>query len=452
MKTTVERIQKNQVALEVEVDEAKLEQALEQAYRKVVKKVNIPGFRKGKVPRPILEARLGKEVLYEDAIELIIPEAYSQAVKEAAIDPVDQPDISIVQLESGRPFIFKATVTVKPEVELGQYKEIEAEKLDIAVTDEDVQNYLERLQQRHAKLVALEEGTVEKGDQVTIDFVGTINGEPFAGGKANEYNLEIGSGTFIPGFEEQLIGAAIGEEREVKATFPTDYYVQDLAGQDAVFQVTVKGIKRKELSPIDDEFAKDVSEFSTLEELKADVAKSLQQGAEARAKRAYEEEVVRKVVEAAQVDIPTVMIDQKAESMVDEFGQRLRFQGISLEQYLQFSDLTREQLKQQFWAQAEQAVKTNLVLEQIAKVEQIEVSDEDFEREVVQMAEQYQRDPVEMRKTMLGIRDSLDYRIKLDKVVKFLVEQSKSVVKPVTIEGLTKATEEEKEIEAGATE
>ncbi|MEW6425203.1 MAG: trigger factor, partial [Bacillota bacterium] len=318
MKANAERIEKNTVLLEVEVDAERFSRALDQAYRKLVKKVNVPGFRRGKAPRFILERHIGKQVLVDEAVELIIPEAYFKAVDDTGIEPVTQPELELVQVEEGKPVVFKAKVVVKPEVELGQYTELAVARPVVKITEEDVIKELERLQNRHAKLVTLEEGEVARGDLVTIAYQGRVDGEPFEGGQDTDCTFEVGSRVFFPGVEDELIGTSLGETKEVVTKFPADYPREDLAGKEATFTVTVKGIQRKELSPLDDEFAKDISEFDTLEELKADLANKLRKVAEEKAQAEVRNSVVEKAVENAQVEIPKEMVDNRVEEMVKE--------------------------------------------------------------------------------------------------------------------------------------
>jgi trigger factor len=426
MKANLERIEKNQVALEVEIEAARFEKALDQAYRRVVQKVNVPGFRKGKTPRKILEARFGKEILMEDALDIILPEAYNEAVEQSEIDPIDQPKIDLVQAEPGEPFIFKATVEVKPEVDLGQYKGLELTKKITEVTDKQVDNYLEILQRRHAKLVDLEEGTIANEDLAIIDFTGMIEGEPFPGGEGKDYSLMIGSGTFIPGFEEQLIGLAVGEEKEIEVPFPADYHVDKLAGQNATFKVTVKGLKRKEFSPIDDEFAKDVSEFETLKELRESVANRLKQISETKAVRDLQNEAVSKAAANATVESPKVLVERRIDTMIGNLADRLASQGLTVEKYMEIVKTTREQLREDFRPEAEQSVKIDLVLEAIAKKETLAVTEEELNEAIAKLAEGYKKTPEELSQTFAeqGVLSSMKGSILMEKTVDFLVAQA----------------------------
>lgn len=427
MKANVEKIETNQMLLEVEVDSQELEKAVDQAYRRLVHKYNIPGFRKGKVPRAVFERYVGTEFLYQEALDGLLPNAYAEAVKETAIEPVDQPELEIVQLEAGKPFIFKAKVTVMPEVTLGEYKGLEVDKPVVNITDEEVNNYLKALQERYAQLVTLEEGQVQADDIAVIDFEGFVDGEPFEGGKGEDYPLGIGSNSFIPGFEEQLIGVAVGEEKDVVVTFPQEYHAEELAGKEAVFKVKVKTIRRKELSPLDDEFAKDVSEFDTLEELKADAREKLEQSARSRAEAVVREQVIDKAAANAQVEIPPVMIERQIDYMVQELGYNLQMQGLNLEQYLQFTGKTDAELRENYRERAHKSVLAELTLGAIAKAENIQATDEDVNRELQKIAERFQQDVEEVRENVIKNNrlESLKDSIVVDKTVDFLVEAAK---------------------------
>lgn len=430
MQVTTEKLDKKQIELTIEVDEQKFEEGLQYAYKKIVKQINIPGFRKGKVPRKILEQRFGVEIFFEDAVEYIMPQAYIEAVEtlDESIVPVGKPEIDIVQLEPNKPFIFKAKVEIKPEVELGEYKGLELEKLDTAVTEEDVNKELEQLRQRHAQLeVVGEEGQVENGDFVVIDFVGKVNGEPFEGGTAEDYTLEIGSGTFIPGFEDQLVGMKLNEQKVIEVTFPADYHSEELAGKEATFDVTVKEIKRKKLAELDDEFAKDISEFETLQELKNDIENKLKKRKEENAQNHLREQAIAKASENAQVDIPQAMIDTQIDDILQNFDLRLRSQGLSLEKFLQYSQQTQESIREQYQEDAKKAVKNQLVLEAIAKAEGIEVEEEDLEKEFERLAEMYNQKKEEIKEilTQQGQIDAIKHSIRIDKAVDFIIANAK---------------------------
>jgi len=431
MKASWEKTDKNQGVLTVEVDAEQFSLALDRAFKKVVQKVNVPGFRKGKVPRPIFEKRFGVEALYNDAIDLILPQAYREAVDSTGIFPVDRPEIDVEQVEKGKSFIFKATVTVKPEVELGQYKGLEIEKKEFNVTDEDVEKELQQRRERVASIdvVEDEEATLQEGDHALIDFEGFVDGEAFDGGQAENFNLVIGSGTFIPGFEDQLVGMKKGEEREINVTFPDEYHAEELAGKPALFKVRLNEIKRKNLPELDDEFAKDVSEFETLEEFKQDLRNKLEEKAKADAEAYKRDAVVEKAAENATIEIPEVMIDNEAHRMVHEFEERLHYQGLTLETYYQFTGLDHDSLKDQFKENAEKRVRINLTLEAIAEKENIEVSEDEIEAELDKLAELYKRDKDEVKRILeaQGALDSIKSDLRIRKTIDLLVEQSKEV-------------------------
>ncbi len=428
MKANAERIEKNTVLLKIEVDAEQFSQAVDKAYRKLVKTVDVPGFRKGKAPKAVFERYVGKSALYEDAIDLIVPEAYLKAVEDTGIEPIEQPKIEIEeQVEEGKPVKLKATVQVKPEVKLGQYKDLEVVKLTMLITDDKVEEELKRLQERHAEILTLDEGTVEKGDMTVIDFVGKVDGTPFKGGEGKDYPLEIGSGSFVPGFEDKLIGVSVGGTTDIEVTFPEDYRAEELAGKTAVFTVTVKEIRRKQLAAIDDEFAKDVSEFDTLEELREDIKNKLEQAAENNANFQVRRMVADKAVENAEVDIPKLMIDSQVEEMVRNLEMRLLNQGMSLENYLSYTKSTLEDMKSSMLPEAEQEVKTKLVLEAIAKAEDIEATDEEIDEQVKKMAEYYRQEPEDLRRA-LEIQGQLHFLIAgliKEKTLQFLVEHAK---------------------------
>jgi trigger factor len=426
MKATAERIEKNTVQLEIELEAEHFDRAVDRAFRKLVKQVNVPGFRRGKTPRVIFERYCGKRALYEEAMENLIPEAYLQAVRETGIEPVDRPEVEVVQAEEGKPVVLKATVLVKPEVELGQYKGIEVVRPSTTVTEEDVEKELELLRNRHAKLITLEEGKVEKGDIAVIDFVGRLDGEPFEGGEGNSFPLEIGSGAFVPGFEEQVIGMSPGETKEVEVVFPEDYRAENLAGKKAVFTVTVKEIRRKETAPLDDEFAKDVSEFDTLEELKKDIYDRLVKNAENRAKNIIRQEVVNRAVENAAVDIPPVMVSNQVAEMLHSLEFRLAAQGLTVDDYLRFTGSDPVEFKEGLKPEAEKMVKTGLVLDAIGRAEGIEATEEEINEEIRKIALQYQEEPQEMRAVLEndGRFNVVVNGIIREKVKQFLVDNA----------------------------
>ncbi|MCE5170213.1 trigger factor [Paenibacillus profundus] len=427
MKATWEKIEKNVGVLEVEVNADRVTEALDQAFKKVSKRANVPGFRKGRVPRPIFEAKYGVESLYQEAIDIMLPEAYSQALKETDVNPVDQPEIEVEQIGKGQSFKFKAKVTVKPEVKLGDYKGLEVENQEVEVTEEELNAELVRMQERHAELVIVDEDTAATGDSVVIDFEGFVEGEAFEGGKAERYTLELGSNSFIPGFEEQLVGLGTGDFKDVEVTFPEHYHAENLAGKPAVFKVKVHEIKRKQLPKLDDEFAKDVSEFETLDEYKADLKKQLQDRKERDAESAREAAVVEKAAENAEVEIPHAMIESEIQHMVKDLDNRLRMQGMNIDMFLTLSGQTIADLREQMQKEANTRVKNNLVLEQIAKEEKVSITDEELQEELEKMAQSYQRSADEIR-TILennGTIDNLREEAALRKTIKFLVDNSK---------------------------
>jgi trigger factor len=420
-----EKLEGNRGVLTVEVSAEKVNEGLTAAFNKVVKQVNVPGFRKGKMPRAMFEKRFGVESLYQDALDILLPEAYGSAIDEAGIEPVDRPDIDIEQMEKGKELIFKATVTVKPEVTLGEYKGLEVEALDTNVTDEDVANELKTLQERQAELVVKEEGTIENGDTVVLDFEGFVDGEAFEGGKAENHSLEIGSGSFIPGFEEQLVGLAAGESKDVEVTFPEEYHAAELAGKPAVFKVTVHEIKGKELPELDDEFAKDVDdEVETLDALKEKIKTRLEGSKKHEAEHHLRDTVVEKAAANAEVEIPDVMINSEVNRMLQEFEQRLQMQGMNLELYFQFSGQDENALREQMKEEAVNRVRVNLTLEAIAKAENLEVTDEDVNAELENMAGMYNM-TVDSIKQALGGLEGVKADLKLKKAVDFLVENKK---------------------------
>ncbi|MBU6080606.1 MULTISPECIES: trigger factor [Allobacillus] len=423
-----EKKEGNEGVLTVEVDEKKFDSALDQAFKKVSKDVQVPGFRKGKVPRPIFEQRFGVESLYQDAVDIILPEAYSEAIDEVEITPVDQPEVDIEQIEKGKPFIFTATVTVKPEVKLGEYKGLEVEDKEASVTDEDVNDELKTLQEKQAELVVKEEGQVEEGDTVVIDFEGYLDGEKFEGGSAENHSLEVGSQTFIPGFEEQLVGKTAGEDTEVQVTFPEDYQAEDLAGKEATFKVKIHDIKSKEVPELDDEFAKDVDDdVETLDELKEKTKQRLIDEEENEIENQKRETLINQASENSEIDIPEAMVDNELDRMVQEFEQRLQMQGMTMEMYTQFSGQTQDDLKEQMKEDAQKRVQTSLTLEAIAETEELEATEEDVDKQLEEMASQYQMEVDQLRQMLGGNTDALKGDLKLQKAIDFLLENAKLV-------------------------
>lgn len=426
MEVAKEHLEGNKVELKVEIEPERVNKALEQAYRKVVKNVTIPGFRKGKAPRRVLEARYGKEVLHKDALDILIPSAYIQAVKAAEIEPIAQPEIDNLYLAENEPATFTAVVEVKPEVELGQYTDLGIEKEEVEVTEEAVLEELKRLQEQHSQLENSDKEIVEDGDFVVIDFEGTIDGEIFPGGSVEEYTLEIGSGIFIPGFEEQLIGQKVGEETEVKVTFPEDYQVENLAGKEAIFKVNIKEIKVKKIPELDDEFAKEVGEYDTLDELKEKTRERLEKFEEERVNREFEDKIIEKAAENANVDVPEPLINNELDMMYQNMAYSVSLQGLKIEDYLEFMGLDEETWRENKRETAIKRAKINLVLEAIAKKEGIEVSDEEIDKRIEEMAADSEKSP-EQIKGLLKLQGQLDgikHSMLIKKVIDFLVENN----------------------------
>ncbi|WP_414046163.1 trigger factor [Macrococcus equi] len=412
--------------LTVTVPEEEVKAGLDKAFAKVVKQVNVPGFRKGKMPRQMFEQRFGVESLFQDALDFILPDAYANAVEEAGINPVDRPEIDVEQMEKGKELIFTAKVTVEPEVELGDYKGLEVEKFETEVTEEELNEAINADLARKAELVVKEDGEVENGDVVNLDFDGYVNEEAFEGGKAEGYDLEIGSGQFIPGFEEQLVGTKVGEEKDVNVTFPEEYHAEELAGKEAVFKVKINEIKSKEVPELDDEMAKELDEsVDSVDAYKTKYKSDLEEQKKLQAENDTKESLVMQAVENAKVDIPEAMINTELDRMMQEFEQRIAQQGLNLDLYFQFSGQTEEQLKESMKQDAEQRVKTNLTLAAIAKAENIEVSDADVDAELTKMSEQFGMS-VEDIKAALGNGAILKDDLRIQKAIDVLVSESKT--------------------------
>ncbi len=419
MSVQVETLEKSMAKLTIEVGAEEFEAALDKAYKKNKSKISLPGFRKGKAPRAMIEKMYGAGVFFEDAANDLIPGAYESAAKESELEIVAQPSIDVTQIEKGKPFIFTATVAVKPEVTLGDYKGIEVEKKTAEVTDEELQAEIDKVRESNSRMITVDDRAVQDGDITTIDFEGFVDGEPFEGGKGEDYPLTIGSHSFIDNFEEQLIGKNIGEETEVNVTFPEQYQAEELQGKPAVFKVTIKEIKVKELPELDDDFAQDVSEFDTVDEYKEDLKKKLLENKEAALKREKEEDVVGKIIENATMEIPDPMVDTQVRQMVQEFSQRIQSQGLSLQQYMQFTGMTPESLTNELQPQALKRIQSRLVLEAVVAAENIETSDEDLEKELEKMAEMYQMEADKL-KELVGEEEKK--QIALDLAVQKAVE------------------------------
>lgn len=420
-----EKLEANVGLLTVEVEASEVDKGLDAAFKKVVKTINVPGFRKGKLPRPIFEQKFGIEALYNDALDVILPEAYSQAVQEVGIEPVDRPEVDVEQMEKGKTLIFKAKVTVKPEVKLGEYKGLEVEETDATVTEEDVQAELTKLQERQAELVVKEDGTVAQGDTAVIDFEGFVDGVAFEGGKGENYALEIGSGSFIPGFEDALVGAKSGVETDVNVTFPEEYHSAELAGKAATFKVTVHEIKSKELPELNDEFAKDVNdEVETLDALKAKIKADLEESKKAQAEGSLRDALVQKAADNAEVEIPDVMFESQVDRMVKDFEQRIAQQGLNLDLYYQFTGTKEEDLRGQMRTDAEARVKIDLTIDAIIEAEKIEATEEEVNEELGRLSEMYNI-PADQLVGMLGGTDAVRDDIQIRKAVELLVDSRK---------------------------
>lgn len=410
MSLQVEKLEHNMAKLTIEVSAEDVEKALQAAYLKERKKISIPGFRKGKVPRQMIEKMYGPQVFYDEAANHMISEAYGKAYDECELEIVSQPEIDITQLEKGKPFIFTAEVAVKPEVTLGEYKGLKVDKVSTRVTQKEVDEEIEKERDRNARTVEITDRPVQDKDQIMLDFEGFVDGEAFEGGKGEKYPLTIGYGSFIPGFEDQLIGAEIGKELEVNVTFPEDYQAEDLAGKAAVFKCTVHEIKAKELPELDDEFVSDVSETSsTVDEYKAEVKAKIKERKEREGKQKKEDQAVEQAVANAQIDIPEPMIELQTKQMADDFARRLMQQGLNMEQYFQFTGLSEEKFMEEMRPQAEKRIRTRLVLEAVAAAEKIEVSDERLDEELKKMADSYQME-VDKLKEFMGENEKKEMR------------------------------------------
>ena len=425
MSLQVEKLEKNMAKLTIEASAEEFEAAIEKAYQKNKSKMNIQGFRKGKAPRKIIEKMYGAGVFYEEAANVIIPDAYAKAVDECDLEIVSQPSVDVVQVEAGKPFIFTAEVAVKPEVKLGDYKGIEVEKTDVEVSDDDVNAEIDRVREQNARTITVEDRAVQDKDTAVLDFEGFVDGVAFEGGKGEDYPLTIGSHSFIDNFEEQLIGKNIGEEAEVNVTFPEDYHVEDLKGKPATFKVTVKEIKAKELPELDDDFAQDVSECETVDAYKAQVKEELTKKKEDAAKAAKEDEAVAKVVENAEMEIPEPMIDTQVRQMVDDFARRMQSQGLSLDQYFQFTGMEPKAFLEQMRPQALKRIQSRLVLEAIVEAEKIEATEAEIEDEMKKMADAYQME-LDKVKELIGDeqKKQLAQDLAVQKAAEFVVENT----------------------------
>ncbi|HCX8539257.1 trigger factor [Staphylococcus aureus] len=427
MTATWEKKEGNEGLLTVTVPAEKVNKALDQAFKKVVKQINVPGFRKGKVPRPIFEQRFGVEALYQDAIDILLPDAYGEAIDETDIKPVAQPEVSVTQIEKGKDFIFEATVTVEPEVKLGDYKGLEIEKQETELSDDELQEAIDHSLGHLAEMVVKEDGVVENGDTVNIDFSGSVDGEEFEGGQAEGYDLEIGSGSFIPGFEEQLEGMKVDEEKDVVVTFPEEYHAEELAGKEATFKTKVNEIKFKEVPELTDEIANELdAEANTVDEYKENLRKRLAEQKATNAENVEKEEAITKATDNTTIDIPEAMVNTELDRMVSEFAQRIQQQGLDLQTYFQISGQDETQLREQMKDDAEQRVKTNLTLTAIAEAEKIEATDEDIDKELEKMSKQFNIS-VEDIKNTLGNTDIIKNDVRIQKVIDLLRDNAKFV-------------------------
>ncbi len=441
MNVKVEKTDKNIVTLEIEVAKEAFEAGMEKAYRKNVKSIALPGFRKGKAPRKFIEKYYGEAIFYEDAINIVCPDAYDKAIEENNISPVAQPEIEILQIGNGESLIFKAIVTVKPEFELGEYKGIKVDKIEYIPTDKDVDAELSRMQEQNARVITVEDRAVENGDIVTIDYEGFVDGTLFAGGADKNHDLTIGSGQFIPGFEEQLIGKTCGSENEINVTFPEEYHAEELKGKAAMFKVVIHSIKKKELPALDDEFAKDVSEFDTFDALKTDIVAQLTQAGETRALRETEEKIMEAIADATEIDIPQAMIETQIDKMMDDFRYRLSSQGLTLKQYAEYTGMPVNEMRKQYSENAHRAVKGSLILEKIAEIENIKATDEEIEAELQKMADSYKMELDKIKKIMGDNLDGITADLTTNKTLDFLVKNAE--IKKTRKKATTKTTDAE---------
>ena len=428
MSVQVENLEKNMAKLTIEVTAEDLEKALNAAYQRQKKNISIPGFRKGKVPRAMVEKMYGPAVFYEDAVNSLIPQEYAKAADESGLDIVSQPEIDVVQIEKGKPFIFTAEVAVKPEVTLGEYKGLEVPKADLEVTDEEIEAELKKEQEKNARTIHVEDRAAQEGDKVTIDFEGFVDGVAFEGGAGKDYPLTLGSKTFIPGFEEQLVGVALEQPVDVNVTFPEDYQAEERKGKEAVFKCVIHKIEAKELPELDDDFAKDVSEFDTLEEYKKEIKDNIEKRKADAAKTEKENAVVDKAIENAQMDIPEAMVKTQINQMIDDFARRIQSQGLTMEQYMQFTGSTRETMQEQMRPQAMKRIQSRLVLEKVAEVENIQISDEKLDEELTKMAEMYKMELDKFKELVDDYqKDQMKKDLAVQEAVTLMAENAKEV-------------------------
>mgnify|MGYP000901526727 FL=1 len=428
MSLQVEKLEKNMAKLTIEVSAEEVEKAIEKAYQKQKSRISVPGFRKGKVPRKMVEKMYGVGVFYEDAVNDMIPTAYEAAVKESELEIVSQPKIDVVQIEAGKEFIFTAEVAVKPEVELGEYKGVEVPKSDVSVSDEEVMAEIDKEREQNSRIITVDDRAVEDGDMTVIDFEGFVDGVAFEGGKGTDYPLTIGSHSFIDTFEEQLIGKNIGEEVDVNVTFPEEYHAEELKGKPALFKVTIKEIKKKELPELDNDFVEDVSEFSTVDEYKASIKTKIEEKKADEAKSAKEEATIEKIIEGAKMEIPDAMVDSQVRQMAEDFARRISAQGLTIDQYFQYTGLTSDKLLEQMRPQALKRIQSRLVLEAVADKENFEVTDEDVNNEINDMASAYQMEADKLKDLLTDAdKENMKRDIQVKKAVEFVTENAKEV-------------------------
>lgn len=428
MSLQVEKLEKNMAKLTIEVSAEEVEKAIEKAYQKQKSRISVPGFRKGKVPRKMVEKMYGVGVFYEDAVNDMIPTAYEAAVKESELEIVSQPKIDVVQIEADKEFIFTAEVAVKPEVELGEYKGVEVPKSDVSVSDEEIMAEIDKEREQNSRIITVDDRAVEDGDMTVIDFEGFVDGVAFEGGKGTDYPLTIGSHSFIDTFEEQLIGKNIGEEVDVNVTFPEEYHAEELKGKPALFKVTVKEIKKKELPELDNDFVEDVSEFSTVDEYKASIKTKIEEKKADEAKSAKEEATIEKIIEGAKMEIPDAMVDSQVRQMAEDFARRISAQGLTIDQYFQYTGLTSDKLLEQMRPQALKRIQSRLVLEAVADKENFEVTDEDVNNEINDMASAYQMEADKLKDLLTDAdKENMKRDIQVKKAVEFVTENAKEV-------------------------
>jgi len=434
MSAKLEKIENSEAYLHIEVEAEAFEEGLQKAYKKVVKQVNVPGFRKGRVPRELLEAHFGKEILFEDALEFVVPDAYEKALEELNIDPIAQPEFDIEEIEADNILKFNAKVAVKPEVKLGALEGLEVSIPRFELSEEDVDNRMSEMSSRYAQLVEKTEEAADLGDTVSIDFEGFVDGEAFAGGAGEDYQLELGSQTFIPGFEEQLVGVKMGETKDVEVSFPETYHAEDLAGKAAVFKVTVHKIESKKPRALDDEFAQEVSSFETIAELREDVKKNMQLMQDNQKKSYLKEEVLTKAIEGCEIDVPAAVVKIQLNNMLRQFGDRLRMQGLSLEQYFQLTGSTPESFNEEMWPEGEKNARTNFMLEKIVEEKGIEISDEEIDKQIQDIAASMGVDADQARQNLAGVMDDVVFGLKMDKAVQYLIDNAVVTEKEITEE------------------